>query len=219
MILKFSDIMSKQTEEDFKKHLGEQIGFLSRSASAYDEGYESEAKRMAIVLRVLLYDNGNRSVSLLTHLNKKEILFYDTARDLDPLNILAESTLTYMMMTIGESEQCKYLPILDEPQISIADKKVSFEEWWNKNIIKDMQGNTFSRGKLINSVCNKDGGAHIDAKLNENYANLTRNNSFGITYELKNSSGPIPGVELASIRQITHEVLKSLKDEFQEYFD
>jgi len=196
----------------------QQIEFLTRSAIGYDEGFESEAKRMAVVIRVLLYDNGKNTVSLLTHLNKKDMLFYDTARDLDPRNLLGESTLTYMEMRIGEGEMCKYSPNLDDSPAN-QNLKVPFDVWWNKKVIKDQPGTTFSRKDLILSVCHKDGGAHIDARLNEKYGDLTRNNSLGVIYELKNSSGPIPGIELASVRQIAHEVLKSLADEFPEYFN
>jgi len=209
--------MPRQTDEEFKKHLKEQIGFLSRSAVSYDEGYESEAKRMAVVMRVLLHDNGKTSVSLLTHLNKKEILFHDTARELNHRNLLAEPTLTHIMMRTGEDRECKYIPNLDGGACPV-DKKVPFDDWWNKKVIKDQHGNTFSRKDLITSVCNKDGGAHIDGKLNEKYANLTRNNSLGFEYQLEDSGGPIPGIELASVRQIDYEVLKSLEDEFPEYF-
>ena len=68
--------MTEQTQEDFRKHLEEQIGFLLRFAESYDEGYKSEAKRMAVVMCVLLHDRGDNTVSLLTHLNKKDMLFY-----------------------------------------------------------------------------------------------------------------------------------------------
>ncbi len=207
--------MVKQTEEEFILHLEEQIGFLTRRAMEYDKGIESEAKQMTNVLRALLYDKG-RTVSLLTHLNKKDILFYDTTNDLDPKNILGQSTLTCMEMIIGEGAMCKYSPYLESSPIK--DNKVPFDIWWNKKVIKDMQGNIFSRKDLVLSVVHKDGGTHIDAELNPEYNDLTRNNSLGVTYELENSSGDIPGIELASVRQITYEVLKTLNDEFPELF-
>ncbi|MGP8189074.1 MAG: hypothetical protein ACLQG5_04040, partial [Methanobacterium sp.] len=211
--------MTEQTQEDFRKHLEEQIGFLLRSAESYDEGYKSEAKRMAVVMCVLLHDRGDNTVSLLTHLNKKDMLFYDTAPDLDPRDILAKSTLAHMFMTFGNGEgNCEYLPNLNENPVTKKNVKVSFEDWWDKEVIKDMSGTTFTRNELVTKVCNQDGGAHIDAKLNKKYADLTRNNSMKITYQINDKGGPIPDVELASVRQISYEVLKSLKDEFPTFF-
>ena len=55
----------RQTEEELKSHLKEQIQFLLKSAQSYDEGFTSEAKRLAVVIRVLLHDT-KKSKSLLT---------------------------------------------------------------------------------------------------------------------------------------------------------
>ena len=213
--------MAKQTEKDFKNHLIQQIGFLLRSAEAYDDGYESEAKIMAGVLRILFHDT-QKSVSLLTHLNKKNMLFYDTTFDFNSNDIMSKSTLAHLFMTAGHHiSQVKYVPNLDDKNVS-RNIKVPFNKWWEeKKVIRDMQGRFFTRKQLITTLCNKDGGAHIDAELeNKKYADLTRNNSMKITYG-KGEYGigdPIPNIELASIRQITHEVLKSLEEEFPKFF-
>jgi hypothetical protein len=44
------------TPADVQVHLNEQLGFLERSVAAFDQGYEDEAKRLAVTLRVLLHD-------------------------------------------------------------------------------------------------------------------------------------------------------------------
>ena len=54
----------KQTKKDLKSHLKEQIQFLLRSTQSFDDGFVSEAKRIAVIIRVLLHDT-NRSISLL----------------------------------------------------------------------------------------------------------------------------------------------------------
>ena len=66
------------SKQDLESHLREQIEFLKRSTKSYDEGFESEGKRIAVVLRVLLHDT-NQSLSLLNQLRFKNILFHDTA--------------------------------------------------------------------------------------------------------------------------------------------
>ncbi len=63
----------RQTKDELESHLREQIEFLKRSSQAYDEGYTSEAKRLAVAIRLLLHDTQN-STSLLTLLEKKDIL-------------------------------------------------------------------------------------------------------------------------------------------------
>ena len=63
-----------QTEDEFKRHLREQIQFLLRSSQSYDEGFTSEAKRIAVIIRVLFHDT-QKSTSLLTLLQKKLFLY------------------------------------------------------------------------------------------------------------------------------------------------
>jgi hypothetical protein len=55
----------RQTPADLDKHLDEHIGFLTSSAESFDKGYVSEAKRMAMSLRVLLHNtHSSRSLYL-----------------------------------------------------------------------------------------------------------------------------------------------------------
>lgn len=64
-----------QSKNELKIHLSEQIGFLKTSSHLYDLGFENEAKRLAVTLRVLLSDTKN-STSLLTALDLKNKLFF-----------------------------------------------------------------------------------------------------------------------------------------------
>lgn len=207
--------MPRQTEEDLKNHLKEQIEFLERSSKSYDDGFKSEAKRLAVVLRVLLHDTGN-STSLLELLNKKDMLFYDTATDYNPNNLMP--TLGLIMMKMGP-DGGEYEPPLDfGPPSRYIKGKVNFDEYWDKIVFVDNNKHILTRKQLVLTVANKDGGAHIDPKLTTAYNEISRNNSLGFTYSINGEESPLTGPELASIRQIAHEVLKSLADEFPEYF-
>ena len=206
----------RQTEEELRSHLKEQIQFLLRSAQSYDEGFLSEAKRLAAVIRVLLHDTQS-STSLLTLLKKKGMLFYDTALDYDPRNFAP--TMGLIMMRLGPDGAAYVPPLDDGPPKRYLKGKIPFEKWWNKIVFVDTKGNKLTRKDLVLAVSNKDGGAHVDPELDKAYADLTRFKSLGWVFvsngvEKDFSTRP----ELASIRQITHEVLKSLKDEFSEYF-
>lgn len=84
----------------------------------------------------------------------------------------------------------------------------------------------FSREDFVRYVADQDGGAHVDAELGESYEALTRRNSmqiasntgmlgffFGPTSDKVAGPERSPGssVALASVRQITHEVLTTLE--------
>lgn len=96
------------------------------------------------------------------------------------------------------------------------NKKRSFDNWWARLIIyEDNKSNTFTRKDLVLVVANKEGGAHVDPYLDQAYADLSRFNSLGwklfVYGEEKDFNNTLI---LPSIRQIAHEVLKTLKDEF-----
>ena len=198
----------RQSEDKLKKHLKEQIQLLTNSWKNNEDGSTAEAKGMAVRIRVLLYDK-SRSPSLLKQLDKKDILFYDTAYELDPNNMLPTTGLTSTSIGGG----VKWIPHLDE--FKFGRGKISFQEWWNQLVVKDINNNVFSRKDLILTVAHKDGGAHVDPELFKDYYDITSGDSLGWT-DLNGI--PIEDMHLASIRQISFEVLKTLKDEFSEFF-
>jgi hypothetical protein len=70
------------------ENLAESTQFLISSASSFDRGYEAEAKRLAVTLRVLLHDTP-QSHSLLDLLGvKDQIRFTNTAAEIEPDNVL-----------------------------------------------------------------------------------------------------------------------------------
>ena len=89
---------------------------------------------------------------------------------------------------------------------------VPFEQWWNEVVIKDRGGNTFTRKDIVLTMANKEGGAHVDPNLNESYANLTRFNAQGWKV-ITGGTVTVPenSITAASMRQIAHEMLESLK--------
>jgi len=207
-----------QTRDELLDHLKDQIAFMKQSANSYDNGFEDEAKRLAVAIRLLLHDTP-KSTSLLTLLNKKNINFYDSALPYDPRNLLTYSGLT--MMRLSTKEGASYVAPLDEGAPTRSKtRKIAFNTWWNGMfVVKDKHGKTFTRKELVLNTANTDGGAHVDPELDVAYANLSRFNSLGwkvfrrdIVDDFRNS--PV----LPSVRQITHEVLKTLKDEFPGLF-
>ncbi|HEY3486719.1 MAG TPA: hypothetical protein VGL10_01520 [Gammaproteobacteria bacterium] len=198
----------KLSKTELLQHLKEQFGFLARSCTAYDAQYRDEGKRIAVVLRTLLHDT-NKSKSLLGLLGlKQSIAFLDTALPLNPKNLLSHAGLTMMRVTEKAAE---YVPCLDENPTGRPRRKIFFPEWWNAVVIVDQNKNKFNRRELILAVANKDGGAHVDPTLDAAYAALTRNNSMGWIFQKGEIQEPLLPIELASIRQIGHEVISTLK--------
>jgi hypothetical protein len=196
----------KQSPDEIMSQLTEQIGFLVSSSKSFDKGNEAEAKRLATHLRTLLFDS-KYCRSLLGQLTKKDkIQFYDTAYKYDPNNLVTSCCLCIQAVHKGG---WYYVP-RNLGNTSKYQKKV-FNDWWkNQVVIADKHHTRFKRRDLVLFVADKDGGCHVDPELDKEYAELSRFNSLG--WEPK----PQNRVELACIRQIAHEVLKSLSDKFPE---
>ena len=189
---------------------------MKASALEYDNGHIEEAKRLATSIRVLVHDTHN-SISLLSQLGKKSILFYDSANDYEPDNILTQSSLLVIIMG---PEEAKYIAPLDKFENRKTYRKRSFNNWRNRvYIFKDKNGELFSRKDIVLGVADTDGGAHVDPQLKQNYTNISRFNSLAFRYVNKNGEDkPLPSPIPSAIRQITHEVLKTLNDEFPALF-
>jgi hypothetical protein len=199
-----------QSKEELENHLFEQLQFLETSTIAYDKDHTWEAKRIAGTLRLLLHDSSN-SHSLLSQLNKKTSLFFDSS-----LPIVKDSPLSYLgliAINYGPSG-AQPKPILDE-NFGDNNKFVEFENWWNGIVFIDNKRNTITRKELVLTMADQDGGVHVDPKLGFKYAELSRNNSLGWVFYKENNKVSIKDFERAAIRQIAHEVFKTLNPDYK----
>ena len=105
----------------------------------------------------------------------------------------------------------QYLPNCSTGGGLLPARWLPFDKWWNTNIIKDNKGRFFNRRELILHVADTDGGAHVDPDLDEQYMDLSRNNSLGWVIGEGGNQRPFPPPTMACIRQIAHEVLETLK--------
>lgn len=205
----------KLSKADLLVHLKEQMGFLTRSCAAYDIGYRDEAKRIAVVLRVLFHDT-KTSKSLLGQLGiKQSMALLNSALPIISGNLISHAGLTMMQLGGGTGE---FVPRLNENPTGRPLKKLFFQDWWNATVVIDQQKNQFTRRELVLAVTNKDGGAHIDPNLDAAYAALTRDNTMGWIFSSGEKHEPMLPIELASIRQVGHEALTTLKQKMPELF-
>jgi tetratricopeptide (TPR) repeat protein len=197
------------TLQELEKHLDEQLRFLEASVESYDKGFIGEAKRIAVIIRVLLHDTKN-SRSLLSQLNKKTISFLDTTLDGPSNSIGSYSGLVVLAIPEGDKKP-QYMALLDEIPPSSRHKLVNFETWWEETIFINQKNEKIARRNIILTACNQDGGAHIDSKLDVIYDSLVSGNFMGWESHSSNGKSFISGAESAAIRQIGHEILKTLK--------
>lgn len=196
-----------QSQQEFMNHLKEQLQFLRASMAAYDAGFEGEAKRLALTMRVLLHDT-KRSQSLLSLLQVKHaIQYFDLIgpRDFDK----AIAFVGLRMKFTDKGMRYFYNP-------SKPEYKAGFDEWWERVVILNKVGNVrFTRRSIILSVADMDGGGHVDASLDADYVGLSRNNSFGWEVGAADATQIVEnGPELPAVRQTAHELELSLSEHF-----
>jgi len=206
----------KQSRADLENQLKEQIGFLITSCELYDYGNHAEAKRLAATLRILFRDS-KKSRSLLGQINLREILWVDTASPYDTENLVGYVGL----VSIRFDEPSGRIPWLIPKGTPTGQlKKSEFNDWWSHPVIVagGAEKRFFSRQKLILSVAETDGGAHVDPGLEQVYTELSRKNLVGFTAIKGGIRYPMLYPELPSLRQIAHEVLLTLREDGIDYF-
>ena len=197
-----------QTEPALRQHLDDQLGFLEQSSASFDRGYEGEAKRLAVSIRVLLHNKG-QSKSLLGQLGLKDTLYWDTSTGFEKGTDLFDITIVVKHF---DGVNAKYCPVFDKTPVPMV--QTDFEKWWNTPVIRDAKNQTFTRKDLVLYIADQDGGAHVDPALDTKYAVLSRKNSLGWSYFEGATKKPLSMPERASIRQIAHELLKTLKPDY-----
>ena len=92
-----------------------------------------------------------------------------------------------------------------------SHREILFPTWWNE-VIYWGAGKQIRRDRLILDASNKDGGAHVDSRLPENYDWMVKGTQFSLLIERNDGikiERYLSQPHLASIRQIAFEVLNS----------
>lgn len=161
---------------------------------------------MSVVLRNLLHNHGSNRALLVQLGQLSSMRFLDSALPDDPGNLITYSGL---VVTAHTRRGAEYVPMLDDNQVGPGEWTL-FEPWWQTPIFVDNKRRRISRKDVILALANQDGGAHIDPTLNETYFALSRENSMGWMVTKGEVLHPMGAPHLATVRQIAHEVLKSL---------
>lgn len=185
---------------DFRQHLARQREFLSASAVAYDAGFRDEAYRIAVVLRVLLHQT-KASTSLLHHLSADHAPLLSTTEPASPGAVFYDG-LSLIGMA-GGSGDVTVGPALDQAH---TRRFVPAQDWWGEEIFV-LNSTRLARKNIVLSAANQDGGAHVDDKLNAQYAEFKQ----GIWSAPKDLAAAydIPEPQLVFLRQMAYEILNS----------
>jgi hypothetical protein len=204
-----------QTRGELLEHFFEQAGFIYRSASAFDHGDFSEAKRLAAQIRTLVHDT-KQSTSLLTSLGVlPHFPVYDTAEGGTRVGIPAWLHGMVMLRQSRDGRIAQYVPTLNQGPPGPQPRKRIFADWWNEPVWTHVPtGTTFSRREFVLALANKEGGSHVDPEISEKWASLTRDHAFDpfVSVIAGTDAVPFTGIGLAHVRQIAHEIWWTLRE-------
>jgi hypothetical protein len=204
------------SEQDLHDHLDDNVQFLKKSCESFDSGFHAEAKRLAVIIRVLVHDTSN-STSLLKQLDYKDNMgFYNTASKYNPDNLAEHVGLTcYKFQSKGSRH---FAPLdMTKEMPSRLNNYVNFNEWWKSIVIKDGEGVKYSREDLVKILANKE-GAHVDPKISKDFMELRKDvegSRLGWVQIQNTNTGDLKSgiseVDFHSVRQIAYELIKSIE--------
>ncbi len=200
-----------RTIDELQLAMRDQVKFIATSCLAFDNGHEAEAARIATAIIVLVHDSGNNE-SILTQLGLKGSMgFFSTAWTHPPGARGLWTPLARMRVEAAAPHRSKHVPRFDNgPKVAI--RNLNFDEWWNETVIVHAQepSRSLSRGALLRTWRNQDGGSHYDSALtNEAYKAAKRGE--GRRFVLGGHVIDLPGLLNATVRQIAYEVELSIQ--------
>jgi hypothetical protein len=148
-------------QSDLQVQLRKQLGFIERSANAFDHGFTDEAVRIATAIRILIYQEG-RGDSLLTLLGVRQSLRLKSS--------IEQKSFKGASFFDGVS-----ILSLDGVHPNLATSQansVNVETWWNEIAIISNAQMFHTRKSIVLDAAHKDGGAHVDPRLTPEYESL-----------------------------------------------
>ncbi|MDT5016351.1 MAG: hypothetical protein QOD39_2511 [Mycobacterium sp.] len=204
--------MTEAADDRMHRKLREQLGYIQRSADAFDAGHEEEAIRLAGAMRVLFHDKG-RNKSLLGQLGMRDATMLSTPRT------KFVDWRCFLNVVLDPNAKADRGPVSFTPRLENGFASAAFDDWWENESITNADGTSVTRRRIVLGAADQDGAAHVDPKLERFYEELARGEyGIGLTGDLT-FDGPAPyeqGVthyatngHLALLRQIAHEVLNT----------
>ena len=204
---------------------------------SFDKNQERKAKDIAGRIRTLLKDGPNKNtISILQQLGKKNILFKDSSIQyttqpgfsyFDINGSISNSVISVSGVYMGlvykkvqgtdKSLEFSFAPLFLREELKPQITEKSFTDWWEQIVYEDPFSNyKLTRKDLILSSAEKDGYAHFDPKLNEEYDKFLQSDSLELVIngeKIKFKNNPAKN----SIRQKGFEVIETIKCNLTDY--
>ena len=186
----------------FKEQLSRQLRFLERSANAFDAGHRDEAIRVATIVRVMIHET-QKSTCLLTLLRARNSIKLVSTVKPPP----QEKGILAIFDGVTTMTMQGLMPSLDS--IPGCAKALPVEDWWNQ-LVMVFGSDRFTRRSIVLAAANKDGGAHVDPQLSQDYQALID----GLwTFTRQDAAGTqtlsMGYHQFIALRQFAHELLNS----------
>ncbi|MBX7434415.1 hypothetical protein JDV09_20270 [Mycobacterium sp. Y57] len=192
-----------------------------RSANErFDQGKFLEARGLAGYVRRLLHQSGE-SQALIGQLGlEDDLTWVDTAGVPNPKTTSAAACLTLMRIRTGVPGGGSYVPKLAiYPPAPIRTRsgghiergsRIPFEHWWTNPVVKDDDGEQYSRKQLVLALAGQN-----DLESREAFETLADSRSLG--WVLSGGAAVARALDaspvIASVRQIGYEVLASIRQQ------
>ena len=176
----------------------------------YDDTMRLEkATAIATKLRVFLWDK-NLNQSLLSQLNIKNSLLFpsECIKHVDiASNMLFFAQLVGFKITNEAKLYC--VPIVPDLSNKLSS---TFNVWWNEIVIdtKGQDSSMVTRGEIIKTLAEKEGGAHEDPYYNDAYAKINFNNGFKVIDSNGNEKTLLNNYYVESLIVIAYEFLNAV---------
>lgn len=196
----------ERTPDERQEIYEDTLDALAGACSRFDKGDTREYRMMAALIRNLCRDT-RMSKSLLGQLGLKSRHFLTSSSPLEPGNTLAECHLVELLMRPKlPSKTATWQSVLDDAPMAF----VPFDDWWTASVIRQPDGNQFSRDAVVGYVADQDGGVHLDPEIDAAFQEM-RQDAFRYT----SGRSTTEHVDRHVIRQVAHELLKSLRPSYR----
>jgi hypothetical protein len=157
--------MTTLTTDDFTKELRLQYQRLKDAVDGFYAGSDVQALNVSIALRVLIVDSV-KNKSLLSRLRPDYWELDIRDKPLSPKTIFA---LPAPIQIAGSGTKQFIRPDLQSPPY----QSTTLQKWWHDHY-QAIHGHRLSKRQIVLTLCDKAGGAHIDATIPDSHLLLAQ---------------------------------------------
>lgn len=205
---------------DLAGQLRDHLGLLERHGRLFDESHHTEAKSLAVSIRVLVHDTpasrsllGDRMLDVL-----RTTQFLDTASVVVPAPgtqavVGMQPGLLVLRMQASATPADRTAAWHPKLGADPSSRWVDFASWWERPVsIAPRAAKLFSRRDFVLALANKEGGAHVDPSMSEIYTVLSRDHGLGpmVVSDDGGLVAPEHDPTYAAVRQVAFEMEQTI---------